>query len=130
MEFRRIERFPPYVFSIVNDLKMRARRAGEDIIDLGMGNPDIPAPEAVVEKLREAALNGRNHRYSASRGIPKLRSAICDLYERGWGVSLDPETETVVTIGAKEGLSHLAWVLVGPGDSVFPSPPTRFIRTQ
>ena len=82
MEFRRIERFPPYVFSIVNDLKMAARRAGEDVVDLGMGNPDIPAPEAVVEKLREAALNGRNHRYSASRGIPKLRSAICDLTPR------------------------------------------------
>jgi alanine-synthesizing transaminase len=129
MEFRRIERFPPYVFSIVNDLKMRARRAGEDIVDLGMGNPDIPAPEAVVEKLREAALNERNHRYSASRGIPKLRSAICDLYERGWGVSLDPETETVVTIGAKEGLSHLAWVLVGPGDSVLVPEPTYPIHT-
>jgi alanine-synthesizing transaminase len=129
MEFRRIERFPPYVFSIVNDLKMHARRAGEDIIDLGMGNPDIPAPEAVVEKLREAATNPRNHRYSASRGIPKLRSAICDLYERGWNVSLDPETESVVTIGAKEGLSHLAWVLAGPGDSVLVPEPSYPIHT-
>ena len=101
----------------------------EDIVDLGMGNPDIPAPEAVVEKLREAALNDRNHRYSASRGIPKLRSAICDLYERGWGVSLDPDTEAVVTIGAKEGLSHLAWVLVGPGDSVLVPEPTYPIHT-
>ena len=80
MEFRRIERFPPYVFSIVNDLKMQARRSGEDIIDLGMGNPDIPTPAAVVDKLKEAAENGRNHRYSASKGIPKLRRAICDLY--------------------------------------------------
>jgi alanine-synthesizing transaminase len=124
MEFRRIERFPPYVFSIVNDLKTEARRAGEDVIDLGMGNPDIPTPEAVVEKLREAAENPRNHRYSASRGIPKLRSAICDLYERGWNVTLDPETEAVVTIGAKEGLSHLAWVLAGPGDSVLVPEPT------
>jgi alanine-synthesizing transaminase len=129
MDFRRIERFPPYVFSIVNDLKMEARRAGEDIIDLGMGNPDIPTPEPVVEKLQEAAANPRNHRYSASRGIPKLRAAICDLYERGWGVSLDPDTEAVVTIGAKEGLSHLAWVLVGPGDSVLVPEPTYPIHT-
>ncbi|HYN36521.1 MAG TPA: aminotransferase class I/II-fold pyridoxal phosphate-dependent enzyme, partial [Actinomycetota bacterium] len=95
MEFRRIERFPPYVFSIVNDMKIKARRAGEDIIDLGMGNPDIPTPEAVVEKLKEAVDNPRNHRYSASRGIPKLRSAAADLYERAWGVDLDPETEVV-----------------------------------
>jgi alanine-synthesizing transaminase len=129
MEFRRIERFPPYVFSIVNDLKTQARRAGEDIIDLGMGNPDIPTPEPVVEKLREAAGNPRNHRYSASRGIPKLRAAICDLYERGWNVTLDPETEAVVTIGAKEGLSHLAWVLAGPGDSVLVPEPTYPIHT-
>jgi alanine-synthesizing transaminase len=129
MEFRRIERFPPYVFSIVNDLKTQARRAGEDVIDLGMGNPDIPTPEPVVEKLREAAGNPRNHRYSASRGIPKLRSAICDLYERGWDVTLDPETEAVVTIGAKEGLSHLAWVLAGPGDSVLVPEPTYPIHT-
>jgi alanine-synthesizing transaminase len=129
MEFRRIERFPPYVFSIVNDLKMQARRAGEDVIDLGMGNPDIPTPEAVVEKLREAAGNARNHRYSASKGIPKLRAAICDLYERGWNVTLDPETEAVVTIGAKEGLSHLAWVLAGPGDSVLVPEPTYPIHT-
>jgi alanine-synthesizing transaminase len=129
MEFRRIERFPPYVFSIVNDLKMQARRAGDDIIDLGMGNPDIPTPEPVVEKLREAVLNARNHRYSASRGIPKLRRAICDLYERAWGVTLDPEREAVVTIGAKEGLSHLAWVLVEPGDSVLVPEPTYPIHT-
>ncbi|HVL63573.1 MAG TPA: aminotransferase class I/II-fold pyridoxal phosphate-dependent enzyme [Actinomycetota bacterium] len=129
MEFRRIERFPPYVFSIVNDLKARARREGEDIVDLGMGNPDIPTPEAVVEKLREAALNPRNHRYSASKGIPKLRRAVCDLYARGWGVELDPETEAVVTIGAKEGLSHLAWVLLQPGDSVLVPEPTYPIHT-
>src|SRR5918994_7611542 len=104
MDFRRITRFPPYVFSIVNDMKIAARRAGEDIIDLGMGNPDIPTPEPVVEKLKEAVDNGRNHRYSASRGIPKLRAAICDLYERAWDVQLDPETEAIATIGAKEGL--------------------------
>src|SRR5687767_6671199 len=129
MEFRRIERFPPYVFSIVNDLKTQARRQGEDIIDLGMGNPDIPTPDAVVDKLKEAAENARNHRYSASRGIPKLRAAICDLYERGWGVQLDPETEAVATIGAKEGLSHLAWVLLEPGDSVLVPEPTYPIHT-
>lgn len=129
MDFRRIERFPPYVFSIVNDLKMQARRTGEDVIDLGMGNPDIPTPEAVVDKLKEAADNPRNHRYSASRGIPKLRAAICDLYERGWGIELDPETEAVATIGAKEGLSHLAWVLLEPGDSVLVPEPTYPIHT-
>ena len=129
MEFRRIERFPPYVFSIVNDLKMQARRAGEDIIDLGMGNPDIPTPSAVVDKLKEAAENGRNHRYSASKGIPKLRRAICDLYERAWDVTLDPETEAIATIGAKEGLSHLAWVLCEPGDAVLVPEPTYPIHT-
>ena len=129
MEFRRIERFPPYVFSIVNDLKTQARRAGEDIIDLGMGNPDSPTPDAVVEKLKEAAENPRNHRYSASKGIPKLRRAICDHYETSWGVTLDPETEAVATIGAKEGLSHLAWVLCGPGDSVLVPEPTYPIHT-
>ena len=129
MEFRRIERFPPYVFSIVNDLKMQARRAGEDIIDLGMGNPDIPTPEPVVEKLKEAVGNGRNHRYSASRGIPKLRQAICDHYQRSWNVDLDPDTEAVAVIGAKEGLSHLAWVLCEPGDSVLVPEPTYPIHT-
>ena len=129
MEFRRIERFPPYVFSIVNDLKTQARRSGEDIVDLGMGNPDIPTPEAVVEKMKEAVENPRNHRYSASRGIPKLRRAICDLYERSWGVDLDPETEAIATIGAKEGLAHLAWVLLGPGDSVLVPEPTYPIHT-
>jgi alanine-synthesizing transaminase len=129
MEFRRIERFPPYVFSIVNDLKMQARRAGEDIIDLGMGNPDIPTPEPVVEKLKEAADNPRNHRYSASKGIPKLRHAICDHYERSWGVTLNPDTEAVATIGCKEGLSHLAWVLCEPGDAVLVPEPTYPIHT-
>jgi alanine-synthesizing transaminase len=128
-EFRRIERFPPYVFSIVNDLKMQARRSGEDIIDLGMGNPDIPTPDAVVDKLKEAVDNPRNHRYSASKGIPKLRRAICDMYERAWNVELDPETEAVATIGAKEGLAHLAWVLLEPGDSVLVPEPTYPIHT-
>lgn len=128
-EFRRIERFPPYVFSIVNDLKAKARRDGEDVIDLGMGNPDIPTPDAVVDKLKEAVDNPRNHRYSASKGIPKLRRAICDLYERAWDVDLDPETEAVATIGAKEGLAHLAWVLLEPGDSVLVPEPTYPIHT-
>jgi alanine-synthesizing transaminase len=129
MEFRRIGRFPPYVFSIVNDLKAQARRSGEDIIDLGMGNPDIPTPDAVVDKLKEAAENSRNHRYSASKGIPKLRRAICDHYERSWGVELDPDTEAIATIGAKEGLAHLAWVLLGPGDSALVPEPTYPIHT-
>ncbi len=129
MEFRRIERFPPYVFATVNELKAQARRAGEDVVDLGMGNPDIPTPEAVVAKLKEAVDNPRNHRYSASRGIPKLRAAICDLYERAWDVALDPDTEAVATIGAKEGLAHLAWVLLGPGDSVIVPEPTYPIHT-
>jgi alanine-synthesizing transaminase len=129
MEFRRIDRFPPYVFSIVNELKLNARRAGEDVIDLGMGNPDIPTPRPVVEKLKEAVDNERNHRYSASKGIPKLRRAICDHYERSWGVTLDPDTEAIATIGAKEGLSHLAWVLCEPGDSVLVPEPTYPIHT-
>jgi alanine-synthesizing transaminase len=123
MEFRRINGLPPYVFATINALKDDARRAGRDVVDLGFGNPDLPSPDVAVDKLAEAAHNPRNHRYSASRGIPKLRAAICDLYQRKWGVSLDPEREVVTTIGAKEGLSHVMWVLVGPGDTAFvPSP--------
>ena len=123
MEFRRINGLPPYVFSVINDLKIEARRAGDDVIDLGFGNPDIPSPGVAVDKLVEAARNPRNHRYSASKGIPKLRMAISDLYLRRYGVELDPDREVVTTIGAKEGLSHLMWVLLGPGDSAFvPSP--------
>jgi alanine-synthesizing transaminase len=123
MEFRRINGLPPYVFATINDLKLEARRAGNDVIDLGFGNPDLPSPDVAVEKLAEAAHNPRNHRYSASKGIPKLRQAITDLYAREFGVSLDPDQEVVTTIGAKEGLSHLMWVLVGPGDTAFvPSP--------
>ena len=129
MEFRRIERFPPYVFAIVNDMKAQARRAGEDIIDLGMGNPDLPTPEPIVEKLIEAAQNARNHRYSTSRGLPKLRQAIVDWYERSYDVEFDPETEAIATIGAKEGLSHLMWVLLGPGDSCLVPEPTYPIHT-
>jgi alanine-synthesizing transaminase len=123
MEFRRINGLPPYVFTTINGLKLEARRAGADVIDLGFGNPDLPSPDVAVEKLAEAAHNPRNHRYSASKGIPKLRQAVTDLYFRKFGVELDPDTEVVTTIGAKEGLSHLMWVLVGPGDTAFvPSP--------
>ena len=123
MEFRRILNLPPYVFTIIDGLKMEARRAGEDVIDLGFGNPDLPSPDVAVEKLVEAARNPRNHRYSASRGIPKLRQAIADLYLRKWDVALDPDREVINTIGAKEGFSHLMWVLLAPGDAVLvPSP--------
>src|SRR6185295_17106463 len=110
MEFRRINALPPYVFTIIDGLKVAARRAGEDVIDLGFGNPDIPSPDLAVAKLGEAARNPRNHRYSASRGIPKLRQAVSALYQRRFGVELDPDTEIITTIGAKEGLSHLMWV--------------------
>ncbi|MHB1487909.1 MAG: aminotransferase class I/II-fold pyridoxal phosphate-dependent enzyme [Acidimicrobiales bacterium] len=123
MEFRRINGLPPYVFAEINELKNQARRAGQDVIDLGFGNPDIPSPDVAVEKMAEAVRNTRNHRYSASRGIPKLRQAISDLYLRRFGVEINPDTEVVTTIGAKEGLSHLMWVLVGPGDTALvPSP--------
>ena len=123
MDFRRINNLPPYVFAEVNQLKLEARRAGEDIVDLGFGNPDIPSPDFVVDKLAEAAKNERNHRYSASRGIPNLRKAVADRYARRFGVELDPETEAINTIGAKEGLSHLMWTLVQPGDvALVPEP--------
>lgn len=123
MEFRRITGLPPYVFTIIDGLKVEARRAGQDVIDLGFGNPDLPSPEVAVEKLAEAARNARNHRYSSSRGIPKLREAVADLYIRRFGVALDPEREVLATIGAKEGFSHLMWVLLGPGDSALvPAP--------
>ncbi|MGP8059022.1 MAG: aminotransferase class I/II-fold pyridoxal phosphate-dependent enzyme [Acidimicrobiales bacterium] len=123
MEFRRINGLPPYVLSTINELKLEVRRAGKDVIDFGFGNPDLPSPDVAVEKLAEAVRNPRNHRYSASKGIPKLRRAVSDLYLRKFGVELDPDNEVVTTIGAKEGLSHLMWVLVGPGDTALvPSP--------
>jgi alanine-synthesizing transaminase len=123
MEFRRITGLPPYVFTIIDGLKIEARRAGVDVIDLGFGNPDIPSPQVTVDKLCEAAQNTRNHRYSSSRGIPKLREAVAGLYQRRFGVQLDPEREIISTIGAKEGFSHLMWVLLGPGDAALvPSP--------
>jgi len=129
VEFRRIDRLPPYVFNVVNDLKATARRSGEDIIDLGMGNPDLATPSHIVDKLTEAAENPRNHRYSTSRGIPKLRKAIVDWYDRRYGVSLDAETEAMSTMGAKEAISHMAWTLVAPGDTCLVPEPTYPIHT-
>jgi alanine-synthesizing transaminase len=123
MEFSRINSLPPYVFTIIDGLKIEARRAGRDVIDLGFGNPDLPSPDIAVEKLIEAVRNPRNHRYSSSRGIPKLREAVASMYERRWGVRLDPGTEIINTIGAKEGFTHLMWTLLQPGDSALvPAP--------
>ena len=122
-EFPRIKRLPRYVFDIVNHLKMEERRRGEDIIDFGMGNPDQPAPDHVINKLVEAAQRRDTHRYSMSRGIPRLRKAISDWYKRRFDVDLDPETETIVTLGSKEGLAHLAMAIVDRGDAVLvPNP--------
>ena len=123
-EFRRIKRLPPYVFQIVNELKMKLRRAGEDIIDLGMGNPDIPTPQHIVNKVVEAVQNSRNHRYSASMGIPKLRGAFADWWKRRYDVELDPDTEVVATMGAKDALAHLVLATITPGDVVFAPSPT------
>ena len=123
MEFRRIPGLPPYVFTIIDSLKLEARREGRDVIDLGFGNPDLPSPQVAVDKLAEAAQNTRNHRYSSSRGLPKLRQAAADHYLRRFGVSLNPDTEVLSTIGAKEGFSHLMWVLLQPGDAaIVPTP--------
>lgn len=123
-EFRRMSRLPPYVFATVNKIKMDARHRGEDIVDLGMGNPDIPTPRHIVDKLVEAAEKVQNHRYSASMGITKLRQAICDWYKRRFDVDLDPDEEAIVTIGAKEGLAHLVLATISPGDVVFAPNPT------
>ena len=122
-EFARIKRLPPYVFNIVNDLKAQARAAGEDIIDFGMGNPDQPTPKHIVDKLTEAVQRGDTHRYSVSRGIPRLRKAICGWYKTKYNVDLDSDSEAIVTIGSKEGLAHLALATLGPGDAVLvPNP--------
>jgi len=122
-EFPRIKRLPPYVFNIVNELKAKARARGEDIIDFGMGNPDQATPKHIVDKLVEAAQRGDTHRYSMSKGIPRLRKAIAGWYKREYDVDLDPETEAIVTIGSKEGLAHLALATLGPGDAVLvPNP--------
>ena len=122
-DFPRIKRLPPYVFNIVNELKAEARARGEDIIDFGMGNPDQPTPQHIVDKLIEVAQRGDSHRYSVSRGIPRLRKAICNWYKDRFDVELDPEKEAIVTIGSKEGLAHLAMAIVGPGDAILvPNP--------
>jgi alanine-synthesizing transaminase len=122
--FARLDRLPPYVFATVNQIKMQARREGKDIIDLGMGNPDLGTPPHIVEKLIEAAQKPHNHRYSASMGITKLRLAIANWYKRRFDVDIDPDTEAIVTIGVKEGLSHLVLVTTRPGDVVFTPNPT------
>ena len=123
-KFARLDRLPPYVFATVNQIKMDARRSGEDIIDLGMGNPDLGTPQHIVDKLVEAAQKPHNHRYSASMGITKLSQAITDWYKRRFDVNIDPETEAIVTIGVKEGMSHLILVTIRPGDVVFTPNPT------
>ena len=123
-EFYRISRLPPYAFNIVRDLLIEARHKGEDIIDLGMGNPDMPTPKHIVAKLVEAAQNPKNHRYSVSRGIYKLRSAIADWYQRRYDVAIDPDTEAIVTMGVKEGISHLVLATVHSGEVVFVPDPT------
>src|SRR5512132_375393 len=121
--FARIKRLPPYVFNITTELKMAARRRGEDIIDFGMGNPDGPTPAHIVAKLVETVQRGDTHGYSVSKGIPRLRRAICHWYDRRWGVQFDPETEAIVTIGSKEGIAHLALATLGRGDTVLvPNP--------
>ena len=122
-DFPRINRLPPYVFAIVNDLKAKARARGEDIVDFGMGNPDRPTPQHIVDKLAEAAQRGDTHRYSASRGVPRLRRAITNWYGERYGVDLDPDSEAIVTIGSKEGLAHLALATLDRGDAVLvPNP--------
>lgn len=122
--FPLIEKLPPYVFAVITQFKMEARRRGEDIIDLGMGNPDLPTPEPIVDKLVEAARNPRNHRYSASRGIPNLRAEIARWYARRYQVEIDPETEAIATMGAKEGFSHLVMALAEPGMRVIVPDPS------
>jgi alanine-synthesizing transaminase len=116
--FDKLKRLPPYILAEVIDLMKSARRAGEDIIDLGMGNPDLPTPAHIVEKIAEASRNPRNHRYSASRGIPNLRAAASEWYQRNHGVEIDPDSEAIAVIGAKEGLSHFVLMTIGPGDVV------------
>src|SRR5258708_1051003 len=122
--FYRIAKLPPYVFAVINEMRDRAYAAGEDVIDFGMGNPDGATPKVVVDTLIEAAQQPRNHRYSMSRGIPQLRREIVARYQRSYGVALDPETEAIVTIGAKDALAHLLYAIIAPGDVVVsPNPP-------
>jgi len=127
--FPRIDRLPPYLFAMINELTKKARRAGEDIIDLGMGNPDIPTPKPIVDKLIEASKNPKNYRYSVTKGIYKLREAICNWYKRHFEVELDPDNEAVVTIGSKQGLDLLSLSMITPGDVVFVPDPTYPIHT-
>ena len=122
-DFARISRLPPYVFNIVNELKANARAKGEDIVDFGMGNPDRPPPRHITEKLAEVALREDTHRYSLSRGIPRLRLAVANWYKRKFDVEIDPESEAIVTIGSKEGLAHLTLATLGPGDAVLVANP-------
>jgi len=122
-EFERINRLPPYVFNVVNQLKMELRRSGHDIVDFGMGNPDQPTPDHIVDKLCEAARDPRNHRYSLSKGIPGLRRGVCSWYKRKFDVDIDPETEAIVSIGSKEGIAHLALAITSPGDLVLSPDP-------
>ncbi len=129
MEFERIKRLPPYTLGVVVAMMTEARKKGEDIINLGMGNPDIPTPPHIIAKLKEAVQKGKNHRYSVSRGIPKLRGAICHWYKRNYGVELDPDSEAIATIGAKEAISHLMLAATMPGDVVIVPNPTYPIHT-
>ena len=124
MDFPRIKRLPPYVFNTIGELCLKARRAGEDIIDFGMGNPDEPTPPHIVAKLIEASSKSPNHRYSVSRGIYKLRLAIADWYRRRYGVELDPDSEAIVTIGSKEGIAHMTLAILDQGDVVLAPTPT------
>ena len=117
-EFYRIQKLPPYVFAVINEMKAKARAAQQDVVDLGMGNPDGSTPEPIVKKLIDAVRNPRNHRYSMSRGIPRLRAEIAKRYRTKYGVELDSETEAIVTIGAKDALAHLLFAVIGPGDAV------------
>src|ERR1700726_2423538 len=118
-EFYRIAKLPPYVFAVINEMKAKARAAQLDVVDLGMGNPDGPTPRPIVNKLVEAARNSRNHRYSQSKGIPKLREEIVKRYKRNYDVDLDPGKEAIVPIGAKDALAHLLFAVIGPADAVF-----------
>src|SRR5579863_5724791 len=117
-DFYRIQKLPPYVFAVINEMRAKARAAQIDVIDLGMGNPDGATPRVIVNKLVEAARNARNHRYSQSRGIPKLREAIARRYQTNYGVEIDPDREAIVAIGAKDALAHLLFAVIGPGDAV------------
>ncbi|MEM7284600.1 MAG: aminotransferase class I/II-fold pyridoxal phosphate-dependent enzyme [Pseudomonadota bacterium] len=118
MQFHKFDSLPPYVFAEVTQLMLEARRAGEDVIDLGMGNPDMPTPDHIVSKICETARNPRTHRYSSSSGIPNLKAAICEWYDRGFDVQLDPKQDAIALIGSKEGLAHFVLMTVGPGDVV------------